>query len=449
MSEILRLRKAVEEKKISREELFGEYLKRAKERNSVINSYISFAERKECENGALSGIPCAIKDNLSTEGQKTTCASQMLSDYVPFYDAFAVSELKKSGAAVIGKTNMDEFAIGSTGETSFYGAVKNPLDTRRAAGGSSSGSAACVADKTAVFSLGTDTGGSVRLPAAYNSVIGLAPTYSLISRYGLISYASSLDRVGIIAETATDAAIVLKAVSGKDERDMTNSDRVFAFSEDAIKRGVKNMKIGVAEKLFGDIFPEGAKMSEKALGLMEKHGARIEKIGMDFLTDAMSAYKVISAIEASSNLLRYDGVRYGKRALGDSFEKIAENTRSAYFGREVKKKILFGCCASSSGGEELKNSAIKVRSCVKDIMEELLSKYDLILMPSAKALPPFIGEKDDSDADIFLIPASLSGHPSASVPIGKMTGIQIVGRYFAEEDILRAAHILREAYRGE
>lgn len=442
MSEIIKIKNALSKKLISNEELFCEYLKRAKERQSAVNSYISFCEYEGGEAAELSGIPFAVKDNLSTDGVLTTAGSEMLSCYTPFYDAFAVSELKKLGAAMIGKTNMDEFAMGSTGETSFYGATKNPRDLERVPGGSSSGSAAAVADKTAIFALGTDTGGSVRIPAAYCSVMGLAPTYGLVSRYGLIAYASSLDRVGIFANSAVDTAIVLNAISGYDERDMTNSKRKFDFSVEKLTSGVKGMKIAVAQGLFEDASPEAVKGSEEAVSILEKSGAEIVRADFALTREALSAYSIISAAEASSNLLRYDGVRYGKRAEGKNFDEIVKNTRSSYFGREVKRKILFGCLVTSEGGEEYMKSALSIRCSVRHALEKILAGADLLLTPTAKKLPPYIGEKGDPVTDAFLAPASLSGHPAMSVPTGSMTGLQIIGDYFAEEKILRAAHVL-------
>lgn len=444
MSEILKIKSALSKRALSEEELFCEYLNHAKERQSAVNSYISFCEYegKTKKAAPLSAIPFAVKDNLSTEGVLTTCGSEMLSCYTPFYDAYSVAELKKHGAVMIGKTNMDEFAMGSTGETSFYGATKNPLDLERVPGGSSSGSAAAVADGTAVFALGTDTGGSVRLPAAYCSVMGLAPTYGLISRYGLIAYASSLDRVGIFAKSAVDTALVLAAISGFDERDMTNSERNFNFSHEKITSGVKGMRIAVAEGLFEAACPEAVKGSEEAVRLLEKGGAEIKKADFTLTREALSVYNIISAAEASSNLLRYDGVRYGKRASGKSFNEIVKNTRSAYFGREVKRKILFGCLVTSAGGEKYTEWAADTRLCVKRALEEILAGADLLLTPTAKTLPPNIGEKGDFEADAFLAPPSLSGHPAMSVPTGNMTGVQLIGDYFAEEKILRAAHVL-------
>lgn len=446
MSGILEMKSSLSEKKISESELVGECKRKAE--SSTLNAYITLTEDKNECRGAFSGIPFAVKDNISTKGVLTTCASEMLSNYVPIFDAYAVECLKNEGAVMVGKTNMDEFGIGSSGETSFYGAVKNPWDVRRAAGGSSSGSATAVAEGTAAFALGTDTGGSVRLPAAYCSVIGLAPTYSLVSRYGLIPYASSLDRIGIITKNARDAALVLDKISGFDVRDMTCSKNKYVYLEDELCRGVNGRKIGVFSGLFSMCSHDVTYGAEKAIGLFSSLGAKINSVEFPFLKEALSAYKIISAAEAASNLSRYDGVRYGKRADGENYDEIAENTRNTYFGEAVKRKIISGCFFSSDAGKEITNGASRIRMAVTNVLDKLLEENDILLLPTAKSLPPILGEGEKTDTDIFTVISSLSGNPSITVPLDKMTGIQIIGRKFAEGDILSAAHALEEAYHG-
>lgn len=366
-----------------------------------------------------------------------------MSDFVPFYDAFAVKKLKEAGAVIVGKTNMDEFAMGSTGETSFFGAVKNPLDEKRVSGGSSSGSAAAVAEKSAVFALGSDTGGSVRIPAAYCSVVGLVPTYSLVSRRGLIAHASSLDRVGITAGCVSDAAMVLDIISPHDEKDQSNSDRKYVYSEEELLSGIKNMRVGIDRELINTAGKEQRESVYAAADALEKRGAKLFSVNIGLVREAMAAYRVISSSEASSNLLRFDGVRYGLAADGEDYGEIMKNTREAYLGREVKKRIIAGGYFTSKGREYL-IGADNVRSAVKREFARLYAHIDILLLPTAKGLPPCFGEKDDPDADIFTVPASLSGNPAITVPAGDMIGVQMVGRHFAESDILRAAYVAEE-----
>lgn len=447
MNDIASVKKAFSDGKISETELFDLCMKRAEGSDS--NAYITRCAYRKEKDGILSGVPFAVKDNFTTKDVLTTCASEMLSEYVPFFDAYVVERLKKAGAVMTGKTNMDEFAIGSTGETSFYGATKNPIDKTRVGGGSSSGSAAAVAEGSAVFALGSDTGGSVRLPAAYCSLVGLAPTYSLVSRYGLIPYASSLDRVGIISRTVSDAAIVLDEISEIDNRDMSNAKTKYTFSEDKIKRGVRKRKIAVAEELFSHCDKKTARNAEQTLEKLSRLGAERVSVSLHFVKEALCAYRIISAIEASSNLLRYDGVRYGKRAAGNGFNEIAEKTRSTYFGSEVKKKILSGCFFASAYGEKYKNGAYAVRKMLTDELEGILHDADALILPSAKTLPPMLNAKSDDDTDEFMVLSGLSGHPSVTVPSGNMTGIQIMGRYFAENDILSVAYALEGTQHGD
>lgn len=366
-----------------------------------------------------------------------------MSDYVPFYDAFAVKKLKEAGAVILGKTNMDEFAMGSTGETSFFGPVKNPIDEERTAGGSSSGSAAAVAEQSAVFALGTDTGGSVRLPAAYSSVVGLVPTYSLVSRCGLIAHASSLDRVGITARNVCDAALVLSIISPHDEKDESNSVRQYVYSEEELSSGVENMRVGIDRELTDRADREQRESVYAAADALKKRGAKIVPVHIGLIREAMAAYRVISSAEASSNLLRFDGVRYTLAADGKDYGEIIENTREAYLGREVKKRIVAGGYFTSKGREYL-DGAENVRTAVKNEFSRLFSLADVLLLPTAKGIAPRLGETGDPDADMFTVPASLSGNPAITVPTGDMTGVQIIGRHFGESDILRAAYAAEE-----
>ena len=428
--------------KTTERELFDECGKRAE--NSRLNAYITLTGYEKGKDGPLSGIPFAVKDNLTTRGIRTTAGSKALYDYVPFYDAFAVKKLKEAGAVILGKTNMDEFAMGSTGETSFFGAVKNPIDEKRVAGGSSSGSAAAVAEKSAVFALGTDTGGSVRLPAAFCSVVGLVPTYSLVSRYGLIAHASSLDRIGITAGCVSDAAEVLGVISAHDEADSSNSEKEYIYDEEKIASGIKNMRVGLDHELLMTAGKEQAAGVLAAADALGKRGATIVPVRIGLIREAMAAYRVISSAEASSNLLRYDGVRYGLAEDGQGYEEMIENTKEACLGAEVKKRIVAGCYFTSAGRKYL-TGALNVRNAVKNEFSRLFSGVDVLLLPTAKSLPPLIGEKGDPDSDIFTVSSSLSGNPAVTVPAGDMVGVQLIGRHFAEDDILMAAFAAEEA----
>lgn len=445
MSEILKIKAMLKRKEISQNELFSLYLKKAKTENDRLNAYITLCDESEENKGPLSGIPIAVKDNISTKGVLTTCGSEMLSDYIPFYSAYAAKKLFESGAVLLGKTNMDEFAMGSTGETSFFGPCKNTLDLSRVSGGSSSGSAAAVASGTAALALGTDTGGSVRLPAAYCGVVGLAPTYSLVSRYGLIAYASSLDRIGIIAKDSVDTAIALDIISSHDEKDATNSIKKYDSSIKDITSGVSGMKIGILEDWLKFADGEIVQAVLKAAHILEIKGAKIFKIKYGDILKDNAAYKIISCMEASSNLLRYDGVRYGKRETGADYEEVILNSRSSFLGEEVKKRILFGCFVSSLRGEKYKIAAENVRKRARADFESMFSQTDAVLAPVVKSLPPLLGAESDPESDIFTVPASLSGNPAVSVPLDTMIGVQIIGRHFGEKDILRVAHALEEA----
>lgn len=441
LKSIEEIKRAISDGHVTEKEVFGQCKEKAS--SSCLNAYITLADFEKGGDGPLSGIPCAIKDNLSTKGIRTTCGSKMLSDFVPFYDAFVVEKLKEAGAVILGKTNMDEFAMGSTGETSYFGAVKNPIDNERTAGGSSSGSAAAVAEGSAAFALGTDTGGSVRVPAAYCSVVGLMPTYSLVSRFGLISYASSLDRVGIISRCVTDAATVLQVISPHDKRDGSNSLKEFVYSPEEVMSGVRNMRVGIDEELIGRADKEQREGVSAVISALKKRGAVTVPVSIALVNEAMAAYRVISSGEASSNLLKFDGVRYGLREGGSDYGEMIESTREACLGREVRKRILAGGYFTSKGRKYL-IGAENVRAAVKNAFLRIFSGVDLLVMPSAKGLPPYRGEKSDPDADIFTVPASLSGNPSITVPSGEMTGVQLIGRHFAENDILKAAYAAEE-----
>ncbi len=386
-------------------------------------------------NSFLAGVPIAIKDNICVKGMPASCGSKMLESFVPPYDATVVSRIKNAGMVVIGKTNMDEFAMGSTGETSHFGAVKNPLDVSRAAGGSSSGSAAAVAGGLAPLSLGSDTGGSVRLPAAYCGLYGLKPTYGAVSRFGLIAYASSLDTVGAICKTAEDAAVLFNAISGVDKKDSTsiNSEKI------VINKNIKtsNIKISILGNAKSEAF--------KALNI------NVENAELSLLKYAVPAYYIIACAEASSNLARYDGIRYGHRSdKAKTLDEVYTLSRTEGFGFEVKKRIMLGNFVLSSGYfDEYYLKALKVRGMIKSELLSLLEKSDYILAPVSENGAPLLGQSlekplDMYSGDVFNVLANLAGLPALSLP----GGVQLIGKPNSEESLINLALKLEKEIYG-
>lgn len=386
-------------------------------------------------NSVFAGVPIAIKDNICVKGMPASCGSKMLESFVPPYDATVVSRIKNAGMVVIGKTNMDEFAMGSTGETSHFGAVKNPLDVSRAAGGSSSGSAAAVAGGLAPLSLGSDTGGSVRLPAAYCGLYGLKPTYGAVSRFGLIAYASSLDTVGVISKTAEDAAVLFNAISGVDKKDSTsiNSEKI------VINKNIKtsNIKISILGNAKSEAF--------KALNI------NVENAELSLLKYAVPAYYIIACAEASSNLARYDGIRYGHRSdKAKTLDEVYTLSRTEGFGFEVKKRIMLGNFVLSSGYfDEYYLKALKVRGMIKSELLSLLEKSDYILAPVSENGAPLLGQSlekplDMYSGDVFNVLANLAGLPALSLP----GGVQLIGKPNSEESLINLALKLEKEIYG-
>ncbi len=386
-------------------------------------------------NSVLAGVPIAIKDNICVKGMPASCGSKMLESFVPPYDATVVSRIKNAGMVVLGKTNMDEFAMGSTGETSHFGAVKNPLDVSRAAGGSSSGSAAAVAGGLAPLSLGSDTGGSVRLPAAYCGLYGLKPTYGAVSRFGLIAYASSLDTVGAICKTAEDAAALFNAISGVDKKDSTsiNSEKI------VINKNIKtsNIKISILGNAKSEAF--------KALNI------NVENAELSLLKYAVPAYYIIACAEASSNLARYDGIRYGHRSdKAKTLDEVYTLSRTEGFGFEVKKRIMLGNFVLSSGYfDEYYLKALKVRGMIKSELLSLLEKSDYILAPVSENGAPLLGQSlekplDMYSGDVFNVLANLAGLPALSLP----GCVQLIGKPNSEESLINLALKLEKEIYG-
>lgn len=442
----------------SAEEVAASYLETIEK--SRINGFVSVWDRaleaaREIDagghKGPLAGVPVAIKDNISTTGLSTTCSSKILQGYVPPYDAHVIEKLKAAGAVILGKTNMDEFAMGTSTESSHYGPTLNPWDTERVPGGSSGGSAAVVAAGEAPVSLGSDTGGSVRCPAAFCGVVGLKPTYGVVSRFGLISYANSLEQIGPMATTVTDIAILMDVIGGYDSRDSTSINRKNTYS-DALKDDVKGLKIGVPEEYFGEgIEKDVEKAVWDSIGKYEDMGASWKEVSMPHTKYALASYYIIAMSEASSNLARFDGTRYGFRAEeGENWHTMASKTRAQGFGSEVKRRILLGTYALSAGyHDKYYLKALKVRTLVKQDFDRAFTDVDVLMAPTMPTPAFKIGEKIDDPlslylADVNTVPINLAGVPSISVPCGfsggMPVGLQIIGKPFDENTILRAAY---------
>ena len=441
------------------------YLEQIDKKDKTIGAYITVTADRAIESAEafdegrcsdseispLAGIPCGIKDNMCTKGIKTTCASKMLGGYIPPYSAHVVEKLEKSGAVILGKLNMDEFAMGSTTENSAFKVCRNPLDTDRVPGGSSGGSAAAVAAREAVYTLGSDTGGSIRQPASFCGVVGMKPTYGSVSRYGLVAFASSLDQIGPITSTVLDNALVLNAIVGHDKRDATSVKRVYNDFTADIKNGVKGMKIGVPEEFFGEgISDDVRKAVLAATDTYRALGAELVSVSMPSIDYALSAYYVISSAEASSNLARFDGVRYGYRC--DDYSNIDElyrKSRSEGFGSEVKKRIMLGTFALSSGYyDAYYKKALQVRSLVRKDFDEAFGKCDFIISPVAPTVAYKIGEKTGDSlqmymGDAYSVPVNIAGIPALTLPCGigeggMPVGMQLIGPAFSEGLLYRA-----------
>ncbi|MFA4955620.1 MAG: Asp-tRNA(Asn)/Glu-tRNA(Gln) amidotransferase subunit GatA [Candidatus Methanoperedens sp.] len=446
----------------SSEEIVAEYLEKIEK--SKLNAFITVSKESallqarkidsQGHEGPLAGIPIAIKDNISTKGIQTTCASKILTGYVPPYDAHVIEKLKAAGAIIIGKTNMDEFAMGSSTETSFYGPTLNPWDLDRVPGGSSGGSAAAVAGGEAPLALGSDTGGSVRCPASFCGVVGLKPTYGVISRYGLISYANSLEQIGPFGSCVRDVATIFDVIAGHDPRDSTSVNREANYSS-ALKNDVKGLKIGIPQEYFGEGTDKNVERSVRdAINTLEELGATTIDVKMPNTKYALSAYYVIAMSEASSNLARFDGMRYGLRTEDSDWHTTFSQVRAAGFGDEVKRRILLGTYALSAGyHDKYYLKALKIRTLIKQDFEKAFADVDVLIAPTMP-YPAFkIGEKIDDPISLFLadvdtVPVNLAGVPSISVPCGFSNGLpigmQVIGKHFDEAAILRTAYTFEE-----
>jgi len=469
----LELGRMIKAKEISVTDVVKAQLEKIKEREQEYHCYITVLEEEalsqaaevqrridcgELDHSPLAGVPVAIKDNICTAGVKTTCASKLLYNFEPSYDAVVIERLKKAGAVIIGKTNMDEFAMGSTTETSHFGETNNPWKTGHVPGGSSGGSAAAVAAEEAFYALGSDTGGSIRQPASYCGVTGIKPTYGTVSRYGLIAYASSLDQIGTIGRNISDCAAALEIISGHDEKDSTSVREVSYDYTGALVDDVKGMRIGIPKDYLGAGIEEDVKQSIlRAAEIFRNKGAIVEEFELHSVDYAVPSYYVIACAEASSNLSRFDGVKYGYRSPGaEGLQEVYKNTRSEGFGNEVKRRMMIGAFVLSSGYyDAFYNKALKVRALINQSFQKAFERYDIILGPTAPQTAPALGESLSDPlkmylSDIYTVSVNLTGLPAVSLPCGKDAkglpiGMQLIGKHFGEKDIIRAAYSYEQA----
>lgn len=473
MNKIYTLTASEIEKKISQGEISSvdatkSILSRIKDVDNKIGAFISLEEENALntakiadsikENTPLRGVPIAIKDNIVSRGELTTAASKILKGYKGTYDATVVKKLKDAHIPLVGKTNMDEFAMGSSNENSSFKSVSNPWDLDRVPGGSSGGAAAAVASLEVPIALGSDTGGSVRQPAALTGTIGLKPTYGRVSRYGLMAFSSSLDQIGIIARSSEDIAKTLGIIAGFDENDLTTLDVEVPDYASLLNRDIKGLKIGISQEFFNGLNEKVKNVIDEALNTLVSLGAELVNIDLKYMKYSISTYYIISSAEASSNLSRYDGVRYGYRAESDNIEDMYVKTRSEGFGNEVKRRIMIGSYVLSSGFYDAYfKKASQVRRLIKDDFQNAFKDVDIIITPTTPTTAFKKGEKSSKPiemylSDIYTVSVSLAGLPAMSVPAGFVdglpVGIQLIGNYFKEDMLLNIGHIY-EKERGE
>jgi len=467
---------------ITSERLTSDYFAKIEEKDAEIKAYLSLnkefaldkarAVDKKVKNGeeidSLAGIPCSIKDTICTEGIITTAGSKILEKYMPPYDATVVKKIKESDAVMLGKTNPDEFAMGSSTENSAYQTTKNPYDISRVPGGSSGGGAAAVAADMCAYSLGSDTGGSIRQPSSLCGVVGLKPTYGLVSRYGLIAMASSFDQIGPITKTVEDAAIVLTKIAGADRNDSTAMKSADTVYEDCLTGDIKGIKIGVPKEYFSGegLDPEVKKIIQEAIKKYEKLGAEIIDISLPSGEYALATYYIIMPCEVSSNLARFDGIRFGQSVEKEGglkenliLQDIYFKSRAKYLGKEVKRRIMLGTYALSAGYyDQYYLKAQKARALIRKEFEDAYKKVDIILGPTSPTPAFRIGEKNENPlemylADIYTVTANIAGIPAISIPCGTIkeegkilpVGLQLMGKWFGEETILNAAHVFEKS----
>lgn len=462
------IQKGYKEKIFTATEITKAYIERIKKFDGKIQAFIHLDEERALQEAEkadrriqrgerldlLTGIPVAIKDNICTKGIKTTCASKMLEDFLPPYDATLVRKLKEAGAILLGKTNMDEFAMGSSTENSAFAITRNPWDATKVPGGSSGGSAAAVAAAFTPLAIGSDTGGSIRQPASFCGVVGLKPTYGLVSRYGLIAFASSLDQMGPLARRVEDCALALQVIQGYDEMDSTTYKG--EYTRDyllGLEENIRGLRIGVPKEFFPTgLDSEIAKAIDESIKTLEGMGAVIETFSLPIVDVALSSYYIISSAEASSNLARYDGIRYGYRSKTfEGVDDLIVNSRTEAFGKEVKRRIMMGTYVLSSGYyDAYYKKAMLIREKIKNSFQRAFEAYDMILSPTSPILPFGIGEKMEDPlemylADIYTVSVNIAGLPAISVPCGFSStklpiGLQLIGNYFSEGQLLKIAY---------
>ena len=466
------LKEKLAKKELTVQEITKAYVDKINEKEKDIGAFITtlcdeaLEEAKDIQEkidageikGELAGIPIGIKDNMCTKGIKTTCASKMLENFVSPYDATVVEKLKKQHMIDLGKLNMDEFAMGASTEYSAFHITRNPRNLNTVPGGSSGGSAAAVAANLVPWALGSDTGGSIRQPAAFCGVVGLKPTYGLVSRYGLVAFASSLDQIGPITKDVEDAAILLNVIAGHDERDTTSENREKVDYTKCLKNDVKGLKIGVPREFFGEGINE--EVTEKLEAAIEKYkemGAEVEEFSLDIADYALATYYIIACAEASSNLGRFDGIRYGYRTKNfTDLKEIYRNSRSEGFGDEVKRRIILGTYVLSSGYyDAYYKKAQQVRTLVRKEFDKAFEKYDILLTPTSPTVAFEIGTRSTNPlemylADICTVSVNIAGLPGISIPCGEDSkgmpiGMQLIGNRFEEEKILNAAYTYEKA----
>ena len=452
----------LDSKEISAVELTEQYFDRIENSDKEINSYITvckenaLADAKKAQevidsgnSGAFTGLPISVKDNICTLGVKTTCASHMLDDFIPPYNATVMEKLKKDNIVMLGKTNMDEFAMGGSSQTSYFGGVKNPYDLTRVTGGSSGGAAASVSADLCAAALGSDTGGSVRQPASFCGVTGLKPTYGTVSRWGLIAFASSLDQIGVIAKSAEDTGYMLEGIYGYDENDATSSKKSEGNYNSLIGSDVNKLKIGVPKEFFGDGLNDEVKTAVlNAVEYYKKLGCEIVDVSLPSLEYAVSAYYLISSAEAASNLSRFDGIKYGLRSgLGEDFNDLIKNSRREGFGQEVKRRIMLGNYALCSGYyDAYYKNATRIRTQIRNEYADIFSKCDVMLTPTAPTTAYKIGEQENDPvkmylADIYTVTVNIAGLPAISTTCGYDSkglpiGMSLIGKAFDEKTII-------------
>ena len=467
----LELGRKIKAKEITSVEAVQAVLEQIRKTEPAVHAYVSYDEesalkraeevQKKIDDGTLTGplagVPVAVKDNICTKGYKTTCSSRILENFVPTYAAQAVENLIAAGVVIIGKTNMDEFAMGSTTETSAFGPTKNPWNQEHVPGGSSGGSAAAVAAGECFMALGSDTGGSIRQPASFCGITGMKPTYGTISRYGLIAYGSSLDQIGPMAKDVSDCAALLETVASYDKKDSTSIERGEYDFTSVLVDDVKGMKIGIPKDYFGEgLDSEVREAVMNAARTLEEKGAVIEEFDLGLVDYAIPAYYVIAAAEASSNLSRFDGIKYGYRAKGaEGLHAMYKKTRSEGFGPEVKRRIMLGSFVLSSGYYDAYYlKALRTKALIKQEFDKAFASYDLILGPAAPTTAPKLGDSLSDPikmylGDIYTISANLAGLPGISVPCGKDSkglpiGLQLLGDCFQEKKLIRAAYAFEQ-----